>query len=66
VSWQQGSALGPLRFVIVMEALSREFGVALLWKLLCTDGLVVVAGTEDDLVEGLGKWRDEVESGGMG
>jgi len=29
VGMHQGSALSPLLFVIVMEALSREFGVAL-------------------------------------
>jgi len=29
-----GSALSPLLFVMVMEALSREFRVALPWELL--------------------------------
>jgi len=33
VGMQQGSALSPLLFVIVMQALSREFRVALPWKL---------------------------------
>jgi len=33
----QGSALSPLHFVIVMEALSREFRVALPWELLYAD-----------------------------
>jgi len=31
VAMHQGSALSPLLFVIVMEALSREFEVALPW-----------------------------------
>jgi len=39
----QCSALSPLLFVIVMEALSREFGVALPWELLYADDLVVIA-----------------------
>jgi len=34
VSKHQGSALSPLLFVIVMEALSREFRVTLPWELL--------------------------------
>jgi len=38
----QGSALSPLLFVIVMEALSREFRVALPWELLYADDLVVI------------------------
>jgi len=42
----QGSALSPLLFVIVMEALSREFRIALPCELY-TDDLVVVAETED-------------------
>jgi len=65
ISVHQGSALGPLLFVTVMEALSGEFGVALPWEFLCMDGLIVVAETEDDLIEGLDGWKDNVESGGM-
>jgi len=34
VGMHQGSALSPLLFVIVMEAISREFRVALPWELL--------------------------------
>jgi len=45
----QGSALSPLVFVMVMEALSREFRVALPWELLYADDLVVIAETEEDL-----------------
>jgi len=51
VGMHQGSALSPLQFVIVMEALSREYRVALLWELLYTDDLVVIAETEDDLIK---------------
>jgi len=34
--------------VIVMEALSRDFRVAVPWELLYADDLVVIAETEDD------------------
>jgi len=53
VGMHQGSALSFLLFVIVMEAFSREFRVALPWKLLYTDDLVVIAETEDDLIKRL-------------
>ena len=44
----QGSALSPLLFVIVMEAISREFRVALPWELfLYADDLVAVAEMEE-------------------
>jgi len=51
VGMHQGSALSPLLFAIVMEALSREFRVALPWELLYTDDLVVIAETEEDLIK---------------
>ena len=52
-------------FVVIMEALSREFRVALLWELLYTDDLVVIAETEDDLIKRLNEWKDNVENRGM-
>jgi len=36
-----------------MEALSREFRVALPWELLYADDLVVIAETEEDLIRRL-------------
>jgi len=51
VGMHQGSALRHLLFVIVMEALSREFRVALSWELLYADDLVVIAQTKDDLIK---------------
>ena len=64
----QGSAL------IVMEAISREFRVALPWKLLYADDLVVIAETEEDLIKRLNnnnnsnnnnEWKNNVENRGM-
>jgi len=48
--------------VIVVEALSREFRVALPWELLYTDNLVMIAETED---KRLSKWKDFVENRGV-
>ena len=47
VGMHQGSALSPLLFVIVMEAISKQFRVALPWELLYADDLAVIAETEE-------------------
>jgi len=65
VGVHQGSALSPLLFVIVMEAISREFRLALPWELLYADDLVVIAETEEDLIKRLNEWEDNVENRGM-
>jgi len=65
ISMHQGSALSPLLFVIVIEALSREFRVALPRELLYADDLVVIAETEDHLIKRLNEWKDFVENRGM-
>ena len=58
VGMHQGSALSPLLFVIVMEAISREFRVALPWELLYADDLAVLAETEEELIKRLNEWKD--------
>ena len=65
VGMHQGSALSPLLFVIVMEAISREFRVALPWELLYADDLAVIAETEEELIKRPNEWKDNVESKGM-
>ena len=61
----KGSGLSPLLFVIVMEAISREFRVSLPWELLYADDLAVRAETEEELIKRLNEWKDNVESKGM-
>jgi len=65
VGMHLGSALSPLLFVIVMEALSREFRVVLPWELLYADDLVVIAETEEDLIKRLNEWKHFVDHRGM-
>jgi len=51
--------------VIVIEAISREFRVALPLELLYADDLAVIAETEEELIKRLNEWKDKVESKGM-
>ena len=63
VGMHQGSAMSPMLFVIVMEAISREFRVALPWELLYVDDLVVIAETEEDLIKRLNEWKNNMDKG---
>ena len=65
VGVHQGSVLSPLLFVIVMEALSRHFRGGLPLELLYADDLVLMAETEEDLVEKLKKWKNGMEEKGL-
>ena len=65
VGMHQGSGLSPLLFVIVMEAIYREFRIALPWELLYADDLEVIAETEEELIKRLNDWKDNMESRGM-
>jgi len=65
VSKHQGLALSPLLLVTVMKALSKEFRVNLPQKLLYADDWVVIAETEDDLINRLNKWKNNVKNRGM-
>jgi len=58
VGMHQGSALSPLLFMIVMEAISREFRVALPWELLYADDLAVIAETEEELIKRLNERKE--------
>ena len=59
VGMHQGSGLSPLLFVIVMEAISREFRAALPWELLYADDLAVIAETEEELIKRLNEWKEK-------
>ena len=55
----------PLLFIIVLEALSREFREGLPMELLYADDLVLVAETEELLMEKLRKWKRGMELKGL-
>ena len=64
VGVHQGSVLSPLLLIIVLEALSREFR-GLPMELLYADDLVLVAETEELLMEKLRKWKKGMELKGL-
>jgi hypothetical protein len=65
VGVHQGSVLSPLLFIIVLEALSREFRTGCPWELLYADDLVIIAETMELLLEKLKMWKSGMEAKGL-
>ena len=65
VGVHQGSVLNPLLFIIVLEALSREYRTSCPWELLHADELVLLADTTDELLSKLGNWKKHLEAKGL-
>ena len=57
VGVHQGFVLSPLLFIAVMKVVSRKFKVGLPWELLYGDDLVLLASSEEELLEKIRKWK---------
>ena len=58
----QGSILSPLLFIIVLEALSKEFRTGCPWELLYADDLVIVDEAMENVLDRLKVWKDHLEA----
>ena len=65
VGVHQGSVLSPLLFIIVLEALSRKFTEGLPMELLYTDDFVLIAETNELLMEKAKKGKESMEKKGL-
>ena len=65
VGVHQGSVLSPLLFIIVMEAISREFRVSCPWELLYADDLAILSEVLEVLKNKLATWKTSLESYGL-
>ena len=50
VGVHQGSVLSLLLFILVLEALSREFHTGVPWELLYADDLALISETQDECI----------------
>ena len=60
----QGSVRSPLLFIIVLEALSREFRTGCPWELLIAEDLMISAESMEELLVKVKTWRAEMERKG--
>ena len=61
VGVHQGSVLSNLLFIIVVEALSREFRAGVPWEDLYADDLVIIADSLEECVRRLLIWKEAME-----
>ena len=57
--------LSPLLFIIVLEALSREFRTGCPWELLYADDLMIGAESMEELLLKVKTWKAEMEKKGL-
>ena len=57
----QGSVLSPFLFIMVLEALYREFRSGLPWEMFYADDLVIIAGSLVELEERYLTWKNNTE-----
>ena len=65
VGVHQGSVLSPLLFIIVLEALSREFRSGVPWEDLYACDLVIIAELLEECVRRLLTWKEAMEKKGL-
>ena len=63
VGVHQGSILSPLLFILVLEALSRQFRTGVPWELLYGDDLEVMVETLQECIAKLKAWIYNLEEG---
>ena len=57
--------LSPMLFIIVLEALSREFSAGVPWEDLYVDDLVIIADSLEECVRRLLIWKKAMEEKGL-
>ncbi|VDO83209.1 unnamed protein product [Heligmosomoides polygyrus] len=65
VGVHQGSALSPLLFVVVMDAISRDFQMAAPWTLLYADDVVLACENKSGLERQAQAWCDRLALFGL-
>ena len=65
VGLHQGSALSPLLFAIVIDALTEEIRREAPWNMMYADDVVLLNETKEEAERELERWRDALEKRGL-
>ena len=65
INLNERSVLSPLLFIIVLEALSREFRSVVPWEDLYADDRVIIAESLEECVRRLLAWKEAMEKEGL-
>ena len=65
VGVHQGSVLSPLLFIIVLEAIARDFRDRSLWELLYADDLAIIAESLEELENRYALWKNGMKRKGL-
>ena len=65
VGVHQRSVLNSLLFILVLEAISREFHIGVPWDLLYADDLFIIANSIEELIARFNAWKDAIEEKGL-
>ena len=65
VGVHQGSVLSPLLFIIVMDTLPEEFSEGLPSEVFYADDLVLMAASQEELMEKIKQWKNGLEEKGL-
>ena len=55
------AVFSPLLFILVLEALSRDFRIGAPWELLYADDLLIIADSLEKCIARLKAWKDAME-----
>ena len=65
VGLHQGSVLRPFIFTVIMEEISKSIWETVLWCMMFTDDIMLVAETREEVSNKLDEWREALEGKGL-
>ncbi|GJS00135.1 retrovirus-related pol polyprotein LINE-1 [Tanacetum coccineum] len=65
VGLQQGSAISPYLFTLILDELSREIQESIPWCMIFADDIVLIAESAEELNNKIDRWTEALEDNGL-